>query len=146
MCLRAARRVTTYLFRNQWTLTDEQAATGQWSLRYLIDDGAIIYVNGTEAARVNMDAGQYTPSGTVTPATATVAAGNETTYSTANINLAGKLQPGVNMVSAELHQVTGNTNGDAVFDIGLTPLEPAGFTYVANVLGTAAPGEQQRQF
>jgi hypothetical protein len=40
--------VTTYLFRNSFTLSAAEAVIGDWQLDYLIDDGIAVYVNGTE--------------------------------------------------------------------------------------------------
>lgn len=130
--------VTTYLFRNEWVLSPEMAATAQWTLRYLIDDGAIVYINGIEAFRVNMADGQYTPAGAVTPLTATNLGGNESAYTSTTVDLSGKIQAGVNSIAVELHQITGGVNTDAGLDFTLAPVSPAGFTYVPNGLATAA--------
>lgn len=127
--------VTTYLFRNNWVLTPESAMATQWTARYLIDDGAIVYINGLEAFRINMADGQYTPPGLVTPQSVTNVGGNETTYSTMAVDLTGKIHEGTNVVAVEVHQITGGTNTDAGLDLSLSPLEPSGFTYVANGVG-----------
>ncbi|HEX2749851.1 MAG TPA: Ig-like domain-containing protein, partial [Verrucomicrobiales bacterium] len=135
--------VNTYLFRNQWVVSAEMAATAQWTARYLIDDGAIVYVNGLEAFRVNMAEGQYSPAGPVSPATGTVTAASEAGYVTSTVDLAGKLQAGVNLVAVEVHQLAGGTNTDAALDLTLSPLNSAGgFAYVANGLGTGASSFQ----
>jgi hypothetical protein len=49
------KRPTAY-FRTVVTLSQEPKATDEFTLSYSIDDGAIIYVNGQEAARHNMSA------------------------------------------------------------------------------------------
>ncbi|MBR1788835.1 MAG: CotH kinase family protein [Bacteroidaceae bacterium] len=50
----------TYYFRHNLTLNEVPQSDDVFTLDYLIDDGFIVYVNGSEAARYNM------PSGTVT--------------------------------------------------------------------------------
>jgi VCBS repeat-containing protein len=130
--------VTTYLFRNEWVLSSEMAANTQWTARYLIDDGAIVYINGIEAFRINMSDGQYTPAGAVTPLTATNVGGVETAYNSMSVDLTGKLHAGVNVIAVELHQITGGVNTDAGLDLTLSPVTSSGFTYVANGLGTPA--------
>jgi len=49
------RRIT-YYFRRQFTVTSP-AAFSSLNLRYVRDDGAVIYLNGTEVVRSNLPAG-----------------------------------------------------------------------------------------
>ena len=52
----ASSKYPTYYFRKTFTVADP-AAYGPLSLTLLRDDGAIVYLNGTEVHRVNMPAG-----------------------------------------------------------------------------------------
>ena len=77
--------ITTYLFRNSFALNEADAKTNDWDLRYLADDGIIVYVNGTEVFRsAAIPAGQIT---TQTPADAGV--NDESSYSNVVIDLEG---------------------------------------------------------
>ncbi|MEX0586014.1 MAG: hypothetical protein WD176_05190, partial [Pirellulales bacterium] len=49
--------VTTYLFRNTFSLSAAQAAATQGTIRALCDDGCVFYINGFEAARLGMPSG-----------------------------------------------------------------------------------------
>ncbi|NII28819.1 DUF839 domain-containing protein [Pseudoflavitalea sp. X16] len=114
----------TYYFRHTFKV-DDRTKYDSLVFDVLRDDGAIVYVNGTEAFRMNM------PDGTVnynTYATATVNAPDETAYfrtKTANL-----LQNGINVIAVELHQATANSS-DLSFDmqVGYTlpPLAPASY-------------------
>ncbi|MEC9056610.1 MAG: hypothetical protein VX633_14955, partial [Verrucomicrobiota bacterium] len=46
--------VTTYLFRNTFVLTPEEAAEEKWIANLAVDDGCVIYLNGVEAGSVLM--------------------------------------------------------------------------------------------
>lgn len=50
----------TYYFRKNITLADAPKADDIFTLDYTLDDGMILYVNGTEVARDNMPAGTVT--------------------------------------------------------------------------------------
>ena len=95
---------TTY-FRKTFSLNAEPTATDAFLLNYQVDDGCVVWVNGQEAARVNMR------SGTV----------NYTTFSqtyaaddpmTGTINLSPTLfKKGNNVIAVEVHN-TSYTSGD----------------------------------
>ena len=95
---------TTY-FRKTFSLNAEPTATDAFLLNYQVDDGCVVWVNGQEAARVNMR------SGTV----------NYTTFSqtyaaddpmTGTINLSPTLfKKGDNVIAVEVHN-TSYTSGD----------------------------------
>ena len=59
----AAHPTGTYYFQKQFSFSGDPARH-QFTLRALVDDGAVVYVNGTQVARSNM------PRGSVTPTTA----------------------------------------------------------------------------
>jgi PKD repeat protein len=117
------KRITYYL-RNTFTV-DDRTKYDSLVFDVLRDDGAIVYVNGTEAFRMNMPAGNVTGS---TLATTAVNTPDETTYfrtKTANL-----LKNGANVIAVELHQSAVNSS-DLSFDmeVGFTepPLPPAAF-------------------
>ena len=113
----------TYYFRNTFDIVDaSQFIDLIFDVRR--DDGVVVYVNGTEAFRMNMPAGAITYN---TFASSTVGGSDETTYfqqATANL-----LQNGTNVIAVELHQAAANSS-DLNFDIAvsstevLPPLEP----------------------
>ncbi len=55
----SSNRYVTYYFRRSFTVADPAAVVGL-TLRFVRDDGCVIYLNGVEVLRSNM------PSGTVT--------------------------------------------------------------------------------
>jgi plastocyanin len=123
-----AKYPTTYL---RYTFNVSNAAQYD-SLIFdvLRDDGVVVYVNGTEAFRMNM------PTGAVnfnTLASAPVAGADETTYyraTTANL-----LQNGTNVIAVELHQATASSS-DLSFDMEvgfkLVPLTPDSYPLTKN--------------
>ena len=108
-----AKFTTTY-FRRAFTVADP-SAYGGLTLRVLRDDGAIVYLNGTEVFRTNM------PTGAVTAATfasSVVFDANERTYVTAAVNPA-RLVAGTNVLAVEIHQ-SDATSSDISFNLELT--------------------------
>jgi hypothetical protein len=108
--------ITTY-FRRRFAVTNVSAFTNLL-LRVLRDDGAVVYVNGTEVFRSNM------PGGTIsytTLASSSVPAADETTmfYST-NVS-ATRLFNGTNVLAVEVHQASTNSS-DLSFDLELIAL------------------------
>ncbi len=113
----------TYYFRNTFDIAD---ASQYIDLIFDVrrDDGVVVYVNGTEAFRMNMPGGPITYT---TLASGTVGGSDESTYfqeATANL-----LQNGTNVIAVELHQATLDSS-DLNFDMAvstsvvLPPLEP----------------------
>jgi hypothetical protein len=106
----SAKYITTY-FRRAFTVA---GASGYSGLRITLrrDDGAVVYVNGTEAARSNMPAGTI---GYTTPAGGSI--GSETTFFafTAPATL---LREGANVIAVEVHQANA-TSSDVSFNLDL---------------------------
>jgi hypothetical protein len=102
--------ITSY-YRKNFTVTD---TTGMDSfvLHLSVDDGAVIYLNGSEIVRTNMPSG--TISGT-TLANASPADENAFVAFAVNRNL---LLPGENILAAEVHQVSAGSS-DVSFDVKL---------------------------
>ena len=106
--------ITTYLFRNTFEITAEQLDETGWLIEYLVDDGAVVYINGTEVFRTpNMPAGAV-------ETTTLAAVGNETGFSTGNLNLSGILVEGANSIAVEVHQ-TALSSSDVGFQLQLAP-------------------------
>ena len=76
-----------------------------------VDDGYVLYLNGTEIARVNM------PAGAVDYATFTPATANPAEVTRTVTIPAGLLKAGENVLAAELHQCNA-TSSDATWDMG----------------------------
>ena len=116
-----SKYVTTY-FRRPFQVTDAsiyQALT----LRLLRDDGAVVYLNGTEIFRSNMPGGSV---GYRTLASVAIGGADETTFFQASVD-PGLLVSGNNVLAVEVHQANG-TSSDVSFDLELnasiTPQEP----------------------
>ncbi len=107
-----ARYITTY-FRHTFNVTNP----GQYQTLTLYvrrDDGAVVYLNGTEVARSNMPAGAI---GYKTRAAKTVSGASEATFYSYAIPL-GALVAGGNTLAVEVHQRAASSS-DIVFDLSL---------------------------
>ncbi len=104
--------ITTY-FRRTFTIADP-AAVGGLTLRTLRDDGAVVYLNGTEVWRSNMPSGAIASS---TLASTSIVSSAETTFTTAQID-PSLLVAGTNVLAVEIHQVS-PTSSDVSFDLEL---------------------------
>ena len=90
------------------------AQYGDVQLQLLKDDGAVVYLNGTEVARSNMPAG---PINTSTLASSFLSGTDETTFTNFDIP-ASLLTSGTNRLAVEVHQAQAN-NGDGSFNAAL---------------------------
>jgi galactan endo-1,6-beta-galactosidase len=125
------RQITTY-FRTSFFVPD---ATQVFDLtaHLLRDDGAVVYLNGTEVWRDNL------PSGTVgyaTLAIAGISGAAESDWHTQPIS-PNPLVTGVNVLAVEVHQNT-NTSSDVSFDFALTAT--AMVRYAPALSAQATPG------
>ena len=108
--------ITTY-FRRAFLVPDPAAYTNL-ALELLRDDGAVVYLNGTEIFRSNL------PTGAVTAATLAVNAvggAEETNFFTTFLG-SSRLLRGTNVLAVEVHQ-SGPTSTDLSFDLALLPAE-----------------------
>ena len=105
------RFVTTY-FRNSFTNT---AAFSTLSVNLLRDDGAVVYLNGTEVFRSNMPG---TAIDYLTLASSAISGSAENIFNLATIST-GLLQRGRNVIAVELHQ-NSVTSSDISFDLELS--------------------------
>ena len=118
------RYITTY-FRTTFNATN---VAGLSSLTFNLrrDDGAVIYLNGSEVYRDNM------PAGIIASTTVSVTnnSGTVTVYNSSNVlvgMLAQALHDGANQLAVEIHQ-NGSSSSDIVFDLELigNPATPSG--------------------
>ncbi len=108
----ANRYITTY-FRRSIVVSNASSFTNL-IINLLRDDGVIVYLNGTEIIRDTLPGG---PIGYLTVATLTVG-DDGTNVQTFLVNPAGLLVNGTNVLSAEIHQVTG-ISSDITFELEL---------------------------
>ena len=105
------KRITSY-FRKIVSMPNAPSEGDVLELTYYVDDGFVLYVNGTEAARVNM------PEGDITFATtSTTNAGTEPQYGTLHLD-AACFKEGVNVVAVEVHNSSA-ASGDLYWDASL---------------------------
>ena len=102
--------ITTY-FRKTFAIADTTGLT-TINASILIDDGAVVYLNGTEVYRNNM------PDGVITNSTLALAGSPENVFLNFTINK-NLLVPGTNVLAVEVHQVL-NTSSDISFDFSAT--------------------------
>ena len=107
------RFITTY-FRKNFVLEDKQRIT-DLTLMLRCDDGAVVYLNGTEIQRYNMPAGTI---GYETTAETSVIGADESNFHLFKIGT-DFLIDGTNEVAVEVHQASGSSS-DLSFDLELT--------------------------
>ncbi|MFB3895372.1 MAG: PKD domain-containing protein [bacterium] len=108
---------TTYYFRKTFTVSNS-SGYNYLLLSVLRDDGAVIYINGTEVWRPNMLSGSIFAYST---ASSNVAGDDEATFFTTSIN-PSYLVEGINTIAVEVHQIA-TPGGDVGFDLQLTGLD-----------------------
>jgi hypothetical protein len=110
-------QITTY-FRTRFTVTNVAAYTNL-TLRLLRDDGAVVYLNGTEVFRRNLPTNS--PIQFNSPASSEAIGIDQTLhYFTAPLP-AALLLAGTNVLAVEVHQFQAG-GGDLNFDLALTGL------------------------
>lgn len=103
--------ITTY-FRKTINVSDASAFSGL-ELSLIRDDGAVVYINGTEVYRTNLPAGTITYN---TFASTYIDGANESAYVTTTLN--NILVNGTNVVAVEIHQ-NAVTSSDISFNLKL---------------------------
>lgn len=111
----SAPQVTTTYLRRKFNF-GSFAGAALLPTEILRDDGAIVYLNGTEILRENMDAGATTYA---TYATGTIGSPGQNTYFNLAPNAGYLLQEGTNVLAVELHQGS-DSSTDLYFDMSLT--------------------------
>jgi VCBS repeat-containing protein len=142
----ANNRRITYYFRRSFTVANP-AVFASLLVRFVRDDGAVIYLNGVEVARSNM------PTGTInylTRAVTAIGGADESAWQEVPVD-PSRLVTGTNVIAVEVHQQS-PTSTDVSFNLELrgaeaqaqvpavSLLSPAdhGVTNVANVTFTAS--------
>ena len=130
----------TYYFRREFAWPFPPPL-GSLQVRLKRDDGAIVYLNGTEIFRSNMPTGRVD---SLTPAALNVSFPDETNAFVSPVITSSVLQPGRNIVAVEVHQISPNSS-DLGFDLellgnvpapaSLTVPVPAGWSTFANNFG-----------
>lgn len=104
---------TCYYFRKTFTLSNTPSSKDVYSLNMTVDDGAIVYVNGTEAGRYNM------PSGNVSyDDVSTTYANNNPDNATIQIP-ASLMKKGTNVIAVEVHN-NSTSSSDIYWDAALS--------------------------
>ncbi len=110
---------TTHYFRRAFTFNGDKTRT-TLAFQHLLDDGAVVYLNGVEVLRVNMPGGAIAHG---TPASSDVTG----SFLVSNVAIpSNDLVVGTNVLAVEVHQHTANP--DLVFGASLTATETAGPT------------------
>ncbi len=112
-----SNRRITYYFRRSFTVANP-AALAALTLRYVRDDGCIVYLNGVEVARSNMPAGTVTYT---TRATTSISGAAETAWSESPVD-PSLLVAGTNVLAVELHQQSPSSS-DISFNLELRATE-----------------------
>ncbi|MDG2123205.1 MAG: PKD domain-containing protein, partial [Verrucomicrobiales bacterium] len=107
-----AKYITTY-FRKRFEV-GRVAEVGVLTARLLVDDGAVVYLNGAEVLRQNMPGGEIR---STTRAGSSVGGERERVYSEFDLPV-GALVEGVNVIAVEVHQ-NSPTSSDLGFDLEL---------------------------
>lgn len=121
-----SKYITTY-FRKSFTVTD---TVGLQNLNgtILVDDGAVIYLNGIEMNRINM------PGGTITYSTLSQSGTIEGAYISFVIPK-GLIKPGNNVLAVEVHQNDAGSS-DLSFDLSLHSSRLGSSTVITSGEGT----------
>ncbi|HEY1031018.1 MAG TPA: alkaline phosphatase PhoX [Flavipsychrobacter sp.] len=110
----ANKHITTY-YRKRVNVTSAAALPATLEFRLRADDGAVVYVNNTEALRVNL------PTGTVSNTTlssADMKAPGEDVYFTYDVPKTA-FTDGLNIVAVEVHQ-SAKSSKDHAFDLAIS--------------------------
>lgn len=107
------KHITTY-FRKAFTLPNP-TPTGNYRLRLLRADGAVVYINGQEVFRSNMPTGRVSY---ITLAAAAVSAAESSAWTETTIP-ASAFVSGLNLIAVEVHKFNG-TSSVLSFDLSLS--------------------------
>jgi hypothetical protein len=106
--------ITTY-FRHTFMVPDKSVYTQPLAINLLRDDGAVVYLNGTELFRSNMPGGTITY--LMTASSPVSGSGEDTFFPFSGIDQT-LLLDGDNVLAVEIHQSSG-TSSDISFDLEL---------------------------
>ena len=132
-----AQGPTTHYFRKSFTFSGAKERT-TLTLQHMLDDGAVVYLNGTEVLRANMGGGAVTHT---TPASSDI---TSTGLSASLPVSTDSLVNGTNVLAVEVHQHPNNS--DMVFGVSLVASEapdvasnPATLVF-SEISGASDPG------
>ncbi|MGC6466692.1 MAG: lamin tail domain-containing protein [Akkermansiaceae bacterium] len=114
-------RLPTLYFRKSFEVTDADSFT-EVVVSLIRDDGAIVYLNGRELGRSNMNGGNQEYGDFAINATSNE--GALINLGTFGVN-PGDLVEGTNVIAVELHQ-SSSTSSDTGFDLQLSGIAPVG--------------------
>ncbi len=117
------RFITTY-FRHTFTIENPQQITAL-NLQLLVDDGAVVYLNGEEVVRQNLPSGEVTHQTLAGTAIGGAAENQFTAHTIPNTALVA----GINVIAVEVHQSAANSS-DISFDLSLVASTAAEATVV----------------
>lgn len=125
--------ITSY-FRKVFTLSEEDMDAALFQLSLVKDDGAVVYLNGVEILRANMECGIINY---LTPSRFVVGEASESGSSTYLVSKE-LLKVGENVLAVEIHQESG-TSSDVSFDLEFASYVPNLTTLVSsyNVYSTS---------
>ena len=109
----ASQRILTYYFRTRFVCTNNPA-TVYLSASNLVDDGAVVYLNGVEVYRLNMPSG---PVNSSSLAASSVTGAGEGVF-VKSVFSSAPLAQGTNVLAVEVHQVDA-ASSDVVFGLAL---------------------------
>ena len=112
---------TTYYFRKTFNFTGNPGATAL-AARLIIDDGAVVYLNGVEVLRVGM------PEGPISYDTFANRVVGDASYEGPFTLSTSSLVQGANVLAVEVHQVNAGSS-DIVFGLSLESTSNAGAPY-----------------
>jgi len=112
--LRTNTSVLTFYFRSTFVFSNDPSQV-TLSLKHVLDDGMILYLNGVEVWRIGM------PAGPVTSATLSSRGVGDAVYEGPFSIPSGSLIQGTNVLAAEVHQ-TSATSSDITFGLSLEQL------------------------
>lgn len=130
----SATKFITYYFRKQFSVVDATQVIGL-RMNLLRDDGAVVYLNGTEVARSNMGAGAIDY---LTNSASIVSGGDESIYYPIVLP-SSSLVSGNNVIAVEIHQ-RDNTSSDLSFDMDLITTTAGGNALPVVQITTPASG------
>ncbi|MCU0417198.1 MAG: DUF839 domain-containing protein [Cytophagaceae bacterium] len=145
----ANAKYPTYYFTKRFNVADVSTLPTTLDLGLRCDDGAIVYINGTQVASFNMPSTAVTYS---TLASTALEGTDETIFRLFEINKS-VLVNGINYIAVEVHQSALNSS-DIAFDLSLTPtttsasapaLGCADGTEVIGCFTSVVPSEQNAQ-
>ncbi len=125
----ANKYVTTY-FRHHFTVANPAAYHGL-SLKLLVDDGCVIYLNGAEIVRRNMPVGEPNYRTIASYSVGSVSQTEESTFYPYSLPASG-LVAGDNVLAVEVHQAAVNSS-DLSFDLSLTASSHTGLSTMDSV-------------